>query len=311
MQLDIRSIFKPLFAGLLTIGISISAGSAHASYSQMYVFGDSISDTGLFKQLTGYPTAPFFSNGRFSNGPVAVEYVADRLGLTLTAGVNNFAVGGAYSGYGNNIVWPTLTHTGMLDQFNAYKNALGSGGADPNALYFLWGGSNNMNACNWFTCTQQQVYAAADNITAIISGLSTLGAKHFFVSNLYALPPMATTFNNHLADDVNALIASGVDIEYFDSHAVMLQMQDPNNPWGFTVVNAPCYQGNLAVQGSVCANPDAYVWGYNGHLTAAANRVIGEAMADTFSRSVPEPQTIALVLLALCSATWTRRRSKR
>src|SRR5215213_4894299 len=68
--------------GLVAI-MSIQAWSASA-FEHLVVFGDSLSDTG--------------NAGRFSNGPVWVEYLADRLGLTLSPsqrGGNNFAVGGA------------------------------------------------------------------------------------------------------------------------------------------------------------------------------------------------------------------------
>lgn len=305
--MDVKSILKSFAAGLFSVAAMFSAGSASASYSQMYVFGDSTSDNGMFRQLTGYPNTPFFDHGRFSNGHVAPEYVADRLGLTLTAGVNNFAVGGAYSGYGNNVVYPTLTHTGMFDQYDAYHNAVGAVGANPNALYFLWGGSNNMNACNWM-CSQSQINTAADNIATLASNLYAIGARHFFVSNLYAMNPTANIFNARLLSDINALIATGMDIEFFDAHAVMTQMYSPSNPWGFTVNNAGCYQGTVGTQYSVCANPDTYIWGYGGHLTAAANRVMGEAMADALVEPVPEPQTMALLLAACIGFVASRRK---
>src|SRR3954464_5711041 len=77
-------LFTAAFAllGLIAI-MSIQALSA-AGFEHLVVFGDSLSDTG--------------NAGRFSNGPVWVEYLADRLGLTLSPsqrGGSNFAVGGA------------------------------------------------------------------------------------------------------------------------------------------------------------------------------------------------------------------------
>jgi len=63
---------------------------------QIYVFGDSLSDTGNAFSRTGSPPPPYF-NGRFSNGPVWVEYLADRLGLPRNPSTN-FAFGGGYHG---------------------------------------------------------------------------------------------------------------------------------------------------------------------------------------------------------------------
>ncbi|WP_342276132.1 SGNH/GDSL hydrolase family protein [Spiroplasma endosymbiont of Nebria brevicollis] len=85
----------------------------------MYVIGDSLSDTGalvcgataLFKHLKMpkiVKMLPPFYNNSFSNGPVAIQIVAEHLGITLTSGWkfelfglgdeqvgNNYAFGGA------------------------------------------------------------------------------------------------------------------------------------------------------------------------------------------------------------------------
>lgn len=93
----------------------VSAGAlASPIYSQLVVFGDSLSDSGnnavLFDRFFGgartsvplqppgiIPVAPYASN-RYSNGPVCVKYFADALGLEARAsllGGTNYAYGGA------------------------------------------------------------------------------------------------------------------------------------------------------------------------------------------------------------------------
>ncbi|NJK53588.1 MAG: hypothetical protein HC936_13690 [Leptolyngbyaceae cyanobacterium SU_3_3] len=51
--------------------------SEAASFSNLYVFGDSLSDVGntlnATKSIFPLPDAPAYSPGRFSNGPVWVE----------------------------------------------------------------------------------------------------------------------------------------------------------------------------------------------------------------------------------------------
>ena len=76
--------------------------------TQIVVFGDSLSDSGNSFTLTGgiIPPDPPYDSGRFSNGPVALEYLAEDLELTLDLYYddeegNNFAVGGARTGTGN------------------------------------------------------------------------------------------------------------------------------------------------------------------------------------------------------------------
>ena len=74
-----------------------------ATFSQIYVFGDSLSDTGNSLKATGIPPSPPYFQGRSSNGPVWSEYLADDLGLTPQQ-QTNYAFGGANSGSDNTLV---------------------------------------------------------------------------------------------------------------------------------------------------------------------------------------------------------------
>jgi hypothetical protein len=71
-------------------------------YSQIVAFGDSMSDTGNLFRFTqavgglGMPMAPS-NQGRFSNGVVALEVLANQLQLPLT----NYCFSGGHSGKGN------------------------------------------------------------------------------------------------------------------------------------------------------------------------------------------------------------------
>ncbi|MBI3393045.1 MAG: hypothetical protein HY039_07635 [Nitrospirae bacterium] len=61
-----------------------SAPAFAVSYNQIFVFGDSLSDDGNAYVLTGglNPPSPPYAQ-RFSNGPVAVEYLAAWMGVGL------------------------------------------------------------------------------------------------------------------------------------------------------------------------------------------------------------------------------------
>ena len=87
--------------GVVFTSLVISVFAMHANaYTNIYVFGDSLSDNG---NLSMAPGAPAGTPSRFTNGPVAVEIVAGALGLALTPSDhlnggfsgNNFAVAGA------------------------------------------------------------------------------------------------------------------------------------------------------------------------------------------------------------------------
>ncbi|MGZ9082256.1 MAG: SGNH/GDSL hydrolase family protein [Rhodoplanes sp.] len=90
--------------GLALAGASTTGQAAAASYTNMFVFGDSLSDTGNVYDLTrGILPAPPYAGGRFSDGPVYAEYMAKGLGLPLDnvlSGGTNYAFGGAETNSG-------------------------------------------------------------------------------------------------------------------------------------------------------------------------------------------------------------------
>ena len=75
---------------LITVGIAIVSlllplKAVAANFAELYVFGDSLSDTGNTFDFTAGnipPTPPYFP-GRFSNGLIWIDYLAEYLGLNM------------------------------------------------------------------------------------------------------------------------------------------------------------------------------------------------------------------------------------
>src|ERR1041384_6306889 len=90
-------------AGLAALTLMTGVVAAHADqtpFSRIFVFGDSLSDTGNFYALSGgFPPAPY-AGGRFSNGKLWVEYAAEALHMQILSG-DNYAVAGATTGRDN------------------------------------------------------------------------------------------------------------------------------------------------------------------------------------------------------------------
>jgi hypothetical protein len=94
---------------VVALGLPLSAGAAMQSMSNLFVFGDSLSDggnSGIVSDAAigaAFPPFPYY-NGQYSNGPVAVEYLwqsfnpGDNTFRPSLAGGTNYAIGGATSG---------------------------------------------------------------------------------------------------------------------------------------------------------------------------------------------------------------------
>ena len=91
---------KRLMAGVaLSLLLMVPALAGAASFKALYVFGDSLSDPGNAAAMSAslFPPSSQGYAERFSNGPVAAEYLAAFMGVPggpAESGGTNFAVGG-------------------------------------------------------------------------------------------------------------------------------------------------------------------------------------------------------------------------
>lgn len=122
-----------LTTGFVIFSFLLPEMATAASFSQLYVFGDSLSDTGNSFNATGIPPSPPYYQGR-SNVPVWVDYLASELGLSAQQ-QTNYAFGGATSGSDNNTPGGQNL-PGLQQQVDRYQATNTS--ADPNALYVVW-----------------------------------------------------------------------------------------------------------------------------------------------------------------------------
>jgi len=154
-----------------------------AAPDALVVFGDSFSDTGLawrtLAQTTGQnlPYSPPYFEGRFSNGPVAVEHMADRLGVSL----DSRAWGGAMTGEGN-ILGPLagLGQSGMASQVRNYVAEQAGRTLSPDTLHVVWAGANDLI----FRPEDATTQLASAHVVEAIDALYAAGARLFFVPSM-------------------------------------------------------------------------------------------------------------------------------
>lgn len=246
-----------------------SQPSAHAGlFDGMVVFGDSLSDDGNL-YCASVPSACGASYlMRFTTNPgqTAVEHIGDYFGADITPallGGTDFAFGGA--GILNNSPGTPASVPLLPAQLGMYLQATGNR-ADPNTLYAVWGGANDIfynayvSAMGGLTPAQVQanLQAAAATELGMIKQLGDAGARYVMVFNLpnIGLTPsgiaqgpqaaaqltgLSITFNNAL----NAGLAStGVNIIPVNTFAMLNEIVADPSRYGFTNVTQPACTGS-------------------------------------------------------------------
>ena len=227
----------PNFCFLLIAVLTLSAAwAAQPKYKTFYVFGDSLSDTGndliLTKRQKINPPIPpserphrSHFKGRFSNGPVAVEYLWDLLEkkqkhlipfLSVkhisSSEAISFAFGGSKSGYLNQMPGDIYV-PGTLGQVDLFRKALKGKKPKADSLFVIWTGAND-----YLLGEPAEPIEVVENITKAIEILHSLGARNFLIPNLpdLGLTPLAQQNNLgeqflHLTQAHNALVAQALD----------------------------------------------------------------------------------------------------
>lgn len=222
-------------AGLALAALAGATGGAQAAtYSQLVVFGDSLSDPGNAALMSGnnFPPSPLPYAGPFSNGPTAAQYMAQMLGggtvlgwPAATAASNNFAVGGATTGNGNfnvitdspaglGLAFPALAATGMAQQVAAYAAQHPSVALADETLFMLWGGANDLYLGLGTVGPAGMPAVIASTVTNLVNDILVLvglGATHFLVPNL---PDLGLTPEAVEAGGAAQALASGLSLAY-------------------------------------------------------------------------------------------------
>lgn len=337
-------------AGCIVVSVmsASKAAAANLNFSQFFVFGDSLSDTGNVFTATSalgnpipVPTTtsgqPAYFNGRFSNGPIWVDYFGQQIGKQLTPffqsqflgtqGGVNYAFSGAETGV-QSINVPVPGILGQVGLFTGQANVP----VDSNAIYSIFGGANDYTSA--FTRgVAPNVNQTVENLTNSINSLAQKNAKNFLVFNLpdigdtplarannltQPLNALVQQHNSQLATALNGLRTQRPDLNIYsvDFNSLFKTIRSNPGQFGFTNVNDACVTGNNTLATNVCSNPNEYLFFDDVHPSSAAHKLLANAALASIengNKSIPEPSVVLglLALAGLGAKRVVKRKSKK
>jgi outer membrane lipase/esterase len=316
---------------LASLGFAAALPLSAQAYSDLFVFGDSLSDTGNNAVLLGtdpgqvitdnsyIPTYPYAS-GRYSNGEVWTVSFAAALGLDASAsltGGNIYAHGGARTRFPSPDGTPSLRY-----QVRSFLGDHG-GVADNGALYVIGLGGNNardaLDAIAGGAPLRETVAQAAlrysRDVGDMVDKLQAAGAERFVVWNTpdIAIAPAvaaegaaATFLAGVVTKAMNQALAlrlSGeTGVTNFDTFSLFDRIAASPGDYGLSNVTDAC--GALT---TVFCDPSSFLFWDGIHPTSAGHRILSEAMVAAV---VPEPGAVWMILAGLCGLAllmWRRR----
>jgi len=341
---QLRSLRHALGAVAIATTALLCTSQALA-YSNVFIFGDSLSDSGnnalILSAPMGVPqtvtsdsyipSTPYFPSATYSNGPVWATSFASGLGLSAApsrAGGTNFAFGGARVAVNGNDV-PTLP--GFPFSLNAQVGQMlgARGGVAPsNSLYVIAGGGNDARAALGALAslgpnpTLPQIISTislassqfAINVGNIVDTLQAAGAQHIVVwnaPNLGAAPAVAVQGPGAVSLGTTLAASMNDALNYRLSFESGVTTFDLFGLVGQVVANPAAFGlsnvTNACVAG-VCMNDSSYLFWDGIHPTAAGHELIATAMLAA-PLPIPEPATILLMAFGVAGLLAWRRRA--
>lgn len=338
--------FRPI-RSLLAAALAVASAPALAqddTFSQTVFFGDSLSDAGFFRPLLVQQNPQAAVLGRFTTNPGLVwsEYLADTYGTDASpawgaTGMapqpgtgSNYAVGGAR--VGQDTVGALGFTPSLSTQLGAYLTATG-GQADPDALYSVWGGANDLFAVAAAPDQAQQIIGAA--VTAqvgIVGALQGAGARYVLVPSIpdIGLAPdfngsavgsaqgttLAATYNAAL---YGALAQNGLSVIPVDTFNFLREVVADPASYGFANVTdracQPPGSSSLTCNPANFISPDAgssYLFADGVHPTSRAHELVAdlaESMIEGPRQVAILPHVAATVGRARADMVWTQTKS--
>ncbi|MBC7624302.1 MAG: autotransporter domain-containing protein [Aeromicrobium sp.] len=316
-----RGFVKRIMPAVIAAAMVAGAPTANAvQFQGVYVFGDSLSDAGYYRPFLlsiGVPAATAATLGRFTTnpGPVWSEIIAQYYGGNPNP--SNVAGGGIFAQGGARLTLSSVnTPAGspqrpITAQIAEHLSATG-GSANPNGLYAIWAGANDLLQAG------AAGVASANDVAAQSARLRAAGARYIAVFGLpnlgltpgalaggaagVALSTQASAgFNITL---FNALAATNQRVIPVDVFSMLNEVAANASAYGFTNISATACgpfppfapAGNSSQFCTAAtlvpgATPSNYLFADNNHPTSAAHVIV----ADLFKSLIDGPNAYSVM----------------
>ena len=239
-----RRFRRSLAAVAVAAASTLGSGAVQAQFSNTFIFGDSLSDAGQY-------------GARFTTNPGLTfpMYVAQAFGLSASPsfqGGNDFGQGGARVNAPSPLIPPNVPNLSIADQVTQF---LAHGPIDPNALYQIQGGANDIFVLSAQLANgqispgqlQAAVGQAAVDLATQVARLQAAGARYIVVYSLpdIGLTPAAaaesaqaqlTAVSNLFNSTLYASLAAA-HVQVIEVNAAALLREIVANPTAFGFVN--------------------------------------------------------------------------
>jgi outer membrane lipase/esterase len=316
------------------LGAGLATKASAEGFSGVVAFGDSLSDAGYYRPFLasiGIPAATVATLGRFTTnpGPIWSENVSRFYGVNpgpSNAGGTIYAQGGANVATPSALTPPGAAQRPVSTQITEYLTANG-GAANPNALYTVWVGANDifnnlgLYQAGAITAAQLQtnVLAAATAEVGQIARLRAAGARYVAV---FDIPDIGTTpqfaaAGAATAGAVTALAAgynttlwttlqgAGIQVIPVSAAAVLAEIRANYAAYGFTNITSPAcgpyppYSSGPFPSSQFCGPaqlvsptaPATYIYADGVHPTTAASGIVGDLLLSM----IEGPQQLSLL----------------
>lgn len=317
--------------GAVTVTLLLGlVGTAQAgNYSAVYFYGDSLTDSGVYRAILPNPTYDHFSTnpGKVWSQNLGADYdlavspayatlpSTNPLVFNLITSGNNFATGSARI----NLATTAETNTVLIPPVSTQvTHMLARGPLDPNALYAISGGHNDVFAqlsAGSNAAAVAGIVTAANDLTTQITRLQSAGARHLIVLGIMDMTktPIASMPGDvpdplllgNLVSSFNATLESGLagkNLLYFNTGKMLDTVIASPAAYGFTNVT------DAATSSSLGHTPDpgketGYLFADIRHPSAQFHKIMSDWIYSSLE-GASRVGTMSLVPLGRSGAQW-------